>query len=179
MASRERKRAYSRRYHAAHRVELNARRRAWRCARPIAVQDQERAQNRDRMRVYNAVHRVEVNARMRARYAVNPTRIRLDSLFARDYQRVATPPWAIEYLDLFTEIVRNCPAGYQIDHIVPIGGRSHVAYTPEGYKVSGLNVPWNIRYLSKPENPEKAQSYGRGGSRICIDPGAAPAPQSD
>jgi hypothetical protein len=60
----------------------------------------------------------------------------------------ASPPWLIK--DEMSKIYMNCPSGYHVDHIVPIKG-----ITPDGYFVSGLNVPWNLQYLTGIENTSK------------------------
>ncbi len=68
------------------------------------------------------------------------------------YQRrskCATPKWLDK--EEFILVYTNCPDEYHVDHIVPI-----VGVTPEGYQVSGLNVPWNLQYLTKFENQSKS-----------------------
>lgn len=56
----------------------------------------------------------------------------------------ATPPWAD--LKAIREFYYNCPAGYHVDHIIPLNGKN----------ISGLHVMENLQYLPALENLKKS-----------------------
>jgi hypothetical protein len=59
----------------------------------------------------------------------------------------ATPPWlTVAQLLEIEEFYRNRPAGFHVDHIVPL----------QGENVRGLHVPWNLQYLPALENIKKS-----------------------
>ena len=58
----------------------------------------------------------------------------------------ATPAWlTLDQKLSIHQMYLNCPEGEQVDHIIPIKGK----------EVCGLNVPWNLQYLSKEANMKK------------------------
>ena len=59
----------------------------------------------------------------------------------------ATPKW----LDLnsLIQIYKNKPDGFEVDHIIPINSPN----------VCGLNVPWNLQYLTSYENNFKNNKF--------------------
>lgn len=58
-----------------------------------------------------------------------------------------TPTWA--NLQKIAEIYKNCPVGYEVDHIVPLHGKL----------VSGLHVENNLQYLTAHENQTKSNKF--------------------
>lgn len=58
-----------------------------------------------------------------------------------------TPIWA--NLDRIKDIYNNCPEGYEVDHIIPLRGKT----------VSGLHVESNLQYLPKHVNRLKRNKY--------------------
>lgn len=59
---------------------------------------------------------------------------------------LATPKWlSYEQRQEISNMYMNCPIGMQVDHILPIRGK----------EVCGLNVPWNLQYLTAQENTAK------------------------
>lgn len=59
----------------------------------------------------------------------------------------ATPPWVSK--EQLKHIYENVPATFEVDHIIPINNNI----------VCGLNVPWNLQYLSKKDNATKSNSF--------------------
>lgn len=59
----------------------------------------------------------------------------------------ATPPWAD--LTKIREIYKNCPPGYEVDHIVPLAAKN----------ACGLHVEFNLQYLTTKENQEKKNKF--------------------
>jgi len=55
----------------------------------------------------------------------------------------ATPKFA--NLDKIKEIYKNCPKGYEVDHIIPLNNSI----------ICGLHVEWNLQYLTVRENRQK------------------------
>ena len=62
-------------------------------------------------------------------------------------RRRRTPLWAD--MERIEEIYKNCPEGYQVDHIVPLRGEY----------VSGLHVPYNLQYLPVTQNLQKKNRF--------------------
>lgn len=67
--------------------------------------------------------------------------------YRKEYIIDRTPVWA--ELDLIAKFYKNCPEGYQVDHIVPLKG-SHV---------SGLHVLSNLQYLTIQDNLAKSNKH--------------------
>jgi hypothetical protein len=62
----------------------------------------------------------------------------------------ACPKWLnTKQKNKMIEIYKNCPQGYEVDHIIPLKGKT----------VRGLHVPWNLQYLLKVENNFKSNKF--------------------
>jgi hypothetical protein len=62
----------------------------------------------------------------------------------------ATPKWlTAEMIQQIADIYMLRPRGYHVDHIVPLAGKN----------VCGLNVPWNMQYLTAEENLRKGRKW--------------------
>ena len=62
----------------------------------------------------------------------------------------ALPSWlTTEQLQEIKEIYKNCPFGYEVDHIIPLQGKN----------ICGLHVPSNLQYLLKFDNRSKHNNW--------------------
>lgn len=102
-----------------------------------AAARQRRARNPDK-----------VHAENRAWRTSNPGQVLANILKRRFRLQQRTPRWV--NMDEMNRIYLACPSGMVVDHIVPL-----VGITVEGYRVSGLNVAWNLSYLTPTENSRK------------------------
>jgi hypothetical protein len=70
--------------------------------------------------------------------------------YARAYQlakKRAMPTWLTDVqVKQIEDFYANRPAGYHVDHIMPIKGKNSC----------GLHVPWNLQYLPATENVKKS-----------------------
>lgn len=127
-ANPERARKLSKLYYERHKDEVIERARIWKLNNP------------DRKRLSNRLSA----QRMRLK---DPGRIRSIDKLHKTKKLLRVPKWA----DLFAimEFYRGCPAGYEVDHIIPLCGKN----------VSGLHVLNNLQYLSIAENRRKSNKF--------------------
>jgi len=111
------------------------------------LQDECKECSRTRSREYGRRNPEKNRANARRAYRKDPkgTRVRMVRRDAAKLHR--TPSWSQE--ELIEQFYRNCPEGYQVDHIVPLQGKL----------VSGLHVIENLQYLTEWENKSKGNKY--------------------
>lgn len=115
--------------------------------RPKGYESRCKECNSKRALEYHRRKRDEILPKMRKRAV---TRYAKDSSVAKFWGRTrkkhikkVTPKWADKAA--IRAIYLNCPEGMQVDHIVPIKGKT----------VSGLHVEYNLQYLTPAENNRK------------------------
>ena len=101
---------------------------------------------------------LSVAERFAVRYRTDPefrARQIVRAKLKKDHIRMATPRWVD--LGALEAVYAGRPAGHHVDHLVPL-----CAVTPDGGRASGLNVPWNLRYLPGPENMKRSNRMTMG-----------------
>jgi len=167
LETREQKLAYQTQYAAENKDKVSAYKREWKQTTKVA----RRPYNREWARQ----HRAENPEKARAAGLKQAHRWRQANLEkARAYNREQSKRWAKENLDIrraqtatrrsrqnrqmpawinvaeIYEVFKNCPRDMHVDHIIPLRG-----VTVEGYRISGLHVPWNLQYLTPFDNVSK------------------------
>jgi hypothetical protein len=134
--------------------------REYRAANKEAIaqyQSEWREANREHTKAYNAI---DGYARILAWNRANFVRRRAWHAERRARVLRQCPVWADR--SALEEVYALCPEGHQVDHIVPIRGK-----TPDGYRVSGLHVPWNLQYLPKSANFVKNSRMTQADLLLC------------
>ena len=78
----------------------------------------------------------------------NPKKVNYRNSLYRAKKLMATPAWAD--LEEIKNIYKNCPTGFEVDHIIPL----------QGINVCGLHVESNLQYLTQSENRKKSNKFG-------------------
>jgi len=129
----------SARWRAEHPEQFKEINKAWCVANPdkVLAKNKRRIEKRDQ---YNVAHRewLKQNPGYMTQHAIRRKKL-------IDHQQ--TPPWAdrVKIADIYA----NRPAGYHVDHIVPLKGRT----------VCGLHCEANLTYLPGVENNNKYNNW--------------------
>lgn len=77
----------------------------------------------------------------------NKDKVRLKSSMERAMRLQRLPVWSDK--EAIKQFYLNCPAGYHVDHIIPLRGK----------EVSGLHVLENLQYLPAVDNIKKSNKF--------------------
>ena len=104
-------------------------------------------QIKERSKLYYLNNKKKINEHSKLYRLNNPHIHNALSAKRRAVKLKATPTFA--NLEKIKSIYKNCPAGYVVDHIVPLQGKT----------VCGLHVEWNLQYLTPSENLFKLNKF--------------------
>lgn len=97
------------------------------------------------------LHRIKTSAERKIYKAAynkaNPHINRTAAKMRKMSKKQRLPKWAD--LEKIREVYKNCPQGLQVDHIIPLHGKT----------VSGLHVHDNLQYLTPLENVQKSNKW--------------------
>jgi 5-methylcytosine-specific restriction endonuclease McrA len=101
-------------------------------------------------KVWNLANHTKVVEKTRQWRKDNPRRASINKIQRRLAKQQRTPKWlSNEEKELIKQFYLNCPAGYEVDHIIPLQGK----------KVSGLHMLANLQYLTTEDNKRKGNRY--------------------
>lgn len=137
------------------RVGYNARMREFRKTHPPSPDEIQKESERQAAKYLR--DKEKINKRNSAWRKTNPARVAASTAKYRASRSQRTPAWLTqEQLELIgklyalcSEMSKSSGIQYEVDHIVPIRGRS----------VSGLHVPWNLQIIPRSENRSKINKY--------------------
>lgn len=106
--------------------------------------------NKERIKEKSALWAILNREKVRSiasKWALNNRKAKnFEESMRRAKKRRATPKWlTTEQREQIKAIYKNCPYGYEVDHVMPLRGKQS----------SGLHVPWNLQYLPISENRKK------------------------
>lgn len=126
-------------YYLRNKEKVKERSRCW------SVANRQRKANNDRR--YRLLHLSKIEAYQRAWKARHSEKLSAYRKARQVRVERATPWWlSTEDRRRILTFYEDCPSGYEVDHIVPIAGRT----------VCGLHVPWNLQYLTISDNRSKS-----------------------
>lgn len=96
---------------------------------------------------YRLKNEIKLKESRKQNYKNNPYPARFLAKLHKLKKKQAVPKWA--NLDKIKEIYKNCPEGYQVDHVIPLQGKI----------VCGLHVDNNLQYLTPLENMSKSNKF--------------------
>jgi hypothetical protein len=85
--------------------------------------------------------------RARKRYVEDSSLAKFHATMRKEHVKRATPSWANK--KALREFYKACPAGYHVDHIIPLRGKN----------ISGLHVVENLQYLLAKDNMTKHNTF--------------------
>ena len=89
----------------------------------------------------------------------NPGKASAKTMRRRASKMRAMPKWlSSSQLKEIEQFYTSCPAGYEVDHIIPLQGKD----------VCGLHVPWNLQILDIKSNKIKGNKYEKSQFDVAV-----------
>lgn len=83
-------------------------------------------------------------------------------------EQKAMPIWADR--SAIKAVYMDCPPGWHVDHVVPLGSEKRYATTIDGYPVCGLHVSWNLQIIPLIANKRKGTIMTADDHLYCDKP---------
>jgi hypothetical protein len=111
------------------------------------LSEEQRAKKLLSMKAWNNSNKQRVNENHRNWSKANRGKVLANTNLQREQRRKRIVPWTEK--EAIEQFYCNCPAGYEVDHIVPLNGKL----------VSGLHVLLNLQYLTTLDNRRKGNKF--------------------